>query len=124
MIDTATLQRLGLRAGEPVRFRKGDAGRWYSGKMSGVAIDGSITIFDANGGAEPASGTGGGAPARAAAAGSHGRPSATSPSPGSSCSSGDRPATGPRPRQGSVQHDVEQAEHRLLHGAAAAGVGA
>lgn len=51
MIDTATLHRLGLRAGEPVRFRKGDAGRWFAGKMSGVAIDGSITIFDANGAA-------------------------------------------------------------------------
>ncbi|MBP9054552.1 MAG: hypothetical protein KBF94_18175 [Ilumatobacteraceae bacterium] len=51
MIDTATLQRLGLRAGEPVRFRKGDTGRWFAGKMSGVAIDGSITIFDANGAA-------------------------------------------------------------------------
>lgn len=51
MIDTATLHRLGLRAGEPVRFRKGDAGRWLSGKMSGVAVDGSITVFDANGNA-------------------------------------------------------------------------
>ncbi len=51
MIDATNLQRLGLRAGEPVRFRKGDGGRWFSGKMSGVAIDGSITFFDANGAA-------------------------------------------------------------------------
>jgi hypothetical protein len=51
MIDAVTLQRLGLRAGEPVRFRKGDSARWHAGKMSGVAIDGSITIFDANGAA-------------------------------------------------------------------------
>jgi hypothetical protein len=51
VIDTGTLQRLGLRAGEPVRFKKGDVGRWFTGKMSGVAVDGSITVFDANGGA-------------------------------------------------------------------------
>ena len=51
MIDASALQRLGLRAGEPVRFRKADAGRWFSGKMSSVAVDGSITIFDANGAA-------------------------------------------------------------------------
>jgi hypothetical protein len=53
MIDAATLQRLGMRAGEPVRFRKGagGTGRWFAGKMSGVSIDGSITIFDANGAA-------------------------------------------------------------------------
>ena len=53
MIDTQTLQRLGLRAGEPVRFRKGTdgSGRWLSGKMSGVAVDGSITVYDDNGAA-------------------------------------------------------------------------
>ena len=51
MIDAATLNKFGLKTGEPVRFRKGDAGRWYSGKMSGVAVDGSITVFDANGNA-------------------------------------------------------------------------
>ena len=51
VIDTGTLQRLGLRGGEPVRFKKGDGGRWFTGKMSGVAVDGSITVFDANGGA-------------------------------------------------------------------------
>jgi hypothetical protein len=51
VIDTGTLQRLGLRVGEPVRFKKGDAGRWFNGKMSGIAVDGSITVFDANGGA-------------------------------------------------------------------------
>ena len=49
--DAATLQRLGLRQGEPVRFRKTDTGRWFAGKMSGVALDGSITIYDANGAA-------------------------------------------------------------------------
>jgi hypothetical protein len=44
VIDTGTLQRLGLRAGEPVRFKKGDAGRWFTGKMSGVAVDGSAGL--------------------------------------------------------------------------------
>jgi hypothetical protein len=51
VIDMGTLQRLGLRAGETVRFKKGESGRWFAGKMSGVAVDGSITVFDANGGA-------------------------------------------------------------------------
>lgn len=51
MIDPATLTRLGLKVGEPVRFRKTDGGRWFSGKMSGVAVDGSINLFDANGAA-------------------------------------------------------------------------
>ena len=51
MIDAATPRKLGLRSGEPVRFRKGETGRWFAGKMSGVAIDGSITVFDANGNA-------------------------------------------------------------------------
>ena len=51
IIDAAILQLLGLKAGEPVRFRKGETGRWVAGKMSGVAIDGSITIYDANGAA-------------------------------------------------------------------------
>lgn len=51
MIDAALLSSLGLKAGEPVRFRKADGGRWFTGKMSGVASDGSITVFDANGNA-------------------------------------------------------------------------
>ena len=51
MIDTATLTRLGLRQGEAVRFRKGDAGRWLAGKIAGVAADGSINVFDSNGNA-------------------------------------------------------------------------
>lgn len=51
MIDAATLQRLGLRIGEPVRFRRVDHGRWFAGKMSGVTLDGAITVYDANGSA-------------------------------------------------------------------------
>lgn len=51
MLDLVTLQRLGLQAGEAVRFRKADGGRWFAGKMHGVAADGSITVHDANGAA-------------------------------------------------------------------------
>jgi hypothetical protein len=51
MIDAATLARLGLRQGEPVRFRKTEGGRWQAGKVAGVAADGSINVFDANGNA-------------------------------------------------------------------------
>ena len=49
--DTHTLALLRLTGGEPVRFRKVEGGRWLPGKMSGVAVDGSITIHDANGAA-------------------------------------------------------------------------
>ena len=49
--DAHTLALLRLTSGEPVRFRKAEGGRWLPGKMSGVAIDGSITIHDANGSA-------------------------------------------------------------------------
>ena len=45
------LGKLGLRLGEPVRFRKLDGGRWLPGRMTGVAADGSITIYDADGAA-------------------------------------------------------------------------
>jgi hypothetical protein len=51
MIDSGLLAHLRLTAGEPVRFRKVEGGRWLPGKMSGVAADGSITIHDANGAA-------------------------------------------------------------------------
>ena len=49
--DNHTLALLRLTSGEPVRFRKAEGGRWLPGKMSGVAVDGSITIHDANGAA-------------------------------------------------------------------------
>ena len=49
--DAHTLALLRLTSGEPVRFRKAEGGRWLPGKMSGVAVDGSITIHDANGSA-------------------------------------------------------------------------
>ena len=49
--DAHTLTLLRLTSGELVRFRKAEGGRWLPGKMSGVAVDGSITIHDANGSA-------------------------------------------------------------------------
>ena len=51
MISSGVLLQLGLKAGEPVRFRKAEQGRWFHGTMAGVAVDGSINLFDANGGA-------------------------------------------------------------------------
>jgi hypothetical protein len=45
------LAQLGLRAGEPVRFRKLEGGRWWTGRMSSVAADGSFTIYDTDGAA-------------------------------------------------------------------------
>jgi hypothetical protein len=50
-VDPATLVLIGLRPGEPVRFRKTDGGRWFSGKMSAVTADGAVTIHDAQGAA-------------------------------------------------------------------------
>ena len=51
MFAADVLAQLRLTSGEPVRFRKADGGRWLPGRMSGVAVDGSITIHDANGAA-------------------------------------------------------------------------
>lgn len=46
-----SLARLGLRPGEPIRFRRNDKGRWIVGKVSGVAVDGSVTLHDPDGSA-------------------------------------------------------------------------
>ena len=45
-MDPVLLLQLGLHAGEPVRFRKGDSGRWISGRIAGINSDGSITLHD------------------------------------------------------------------------------
>jgi hypothetical protein len=45
------LERLGLRPGEPVRFRKGDRGRWHTGRLVAVERDGSLLLHDADGAA-------------------------------------------------------------------------
>lgn len=44
-----TLEELGLRAGEPVRWRPRDGARWAEGKVSAVERDGSIGVTDRQG---------------------------------------------------------------------------
>jgi hypothetical protein len=45
------LRQIGLRAGEEVRFRRADRGRWQEGRISWVERDGSITVHDSHGAA-------------------------------------------------------------------------
>ena len=47
----AALARLGLRLGEPIRFRRGGRGRWVTGRVVGVESDGSVTLRDPDGAA-------------------------------------------------------------------------
>ena len=47
----ASLARLGLRMGEPIRFRRNDKGRWIVGRVVGIEYDGSIAIRDPDGSA-------------------------------------------------------------------------
>ena len=47
----AALARLGLRIGEPIRFRRSNRGRWVVGKVSGIEADGSIALRDPDGSA-------------------------------------------------------------------------
>jgi len=42
---------IGLRLAEPIRFRRGGAGRWLVGKVLRVEPDGSITLHDPDGAA-------------------------------------------------------------------------
>ncbi|MCB1001182.1 MAG: hypothetical protein R2713_21690 [Ilumatobacteraceae bacterium] len=51
MTDPLLLERLGLRAGEPIRFRRQGHARWVEGKMAGISADGSIKLFDPDGSA-------------------------------------------------------------------------
>lgn len=46
-----TLNAVGLRLGEHIRFRRNDAGRWVIGKVVRVEPDGSITLHDPDGAA-------------------------------------------------------------------------
>ena len=46
-----SLARLGLRSGEPIRFRRGERGRWIVGRVAGIAADGSVTLRDPDGSA-------------------------------------------------------------------------
>ena len=45
------LEQIGLTAGEAVRFRRGDTGRWIQGRIARVNPDGSITLHDVDGSA-------------------------------------------------------------------------
>ncbi len=45
------LQAIGLVAGEQVRFRRGDHGRWILGQVARVNPDGSLTLHDPDGSA-------------------------------------------------------------------------
>jgi hypothetical protein len=47
----ATLWRLGLRLGEPIRFRRNENGRWIIGRVMGIASDGSVNLRDPDGSA-------------------------------------------------------------------------
>jgi hypothetical protein len=55
MTDPDLLERLGLRKGEVIRFRRtsttGGAGRWVEGRMWGISADGSIKLYDPDGSA-------------------------------------------------------------------------
>jgi hypothetical protein len=44
-----TLNAVGLRLGEPIRFRRNDTGRWIEGKIARMEADGSITLHDPQG---------------------------------------------------------------------------
>jgi len=46
-----TLAAVGLRLGEPVRFRRQEVGRWIEGKVARIEADGSVTLHDPNGAA-------------------------------------------------------------------------
>ena len=46
-----TLNAVGLRLAEPIRFRRHDGGRWLVGKVLRVEPDGSITFHDPDGAA-------------------------------------------------------------------------
>jgi hypothetical protein len=46
-----TLNAVGLRLGEQIRFRRHGAGRWVVGKVARIEPDGSITLHDPDGAA-------------------------------------------------------------------------
>lgn len=46
-----TLNAIGLRLGEPIRFRRNGSGRWLVGKVARVEPDGSVTLHDPDGAA-------------------------------------------------------------------------
>ena len=46
-----TLAAIGLRPGEPARFRRNEGGRWVEGRLTRVEVDGSVTLHDSDGAA-------------------------------------------------------------------------
>jgi biotin-(acetyl-CoA carboxylase) ligase len=50
-VPERTLNAVGLRLGEPIRFRRHDGGRWIVGKVVRIEADGSITLHDPDGAA-------------------------------------------------------------------------
>lgn len=46
-----TLNAVGLRLGEPIRFRRNEPGRWVEGRVVRMEIDGSVTLHDPDGAA-------------------------------------------------------------------------
>jgi hypothetical protein len=51
--DAGTLARIGIRHGEPVRFRRAPQRRWHTGRISAVAHDGSVLVHDTEGATRP-----------------------------------------------------------------------
>jgi hypothetical protein len=47
--DQASLEPLGLRVGEPVRWQRRAGGHWHDGVVIGREADGSIAVRDAQG---------------------------------------------------------------------------
>ena len=39
-----TMAAIGLRPGEPARFRRNEGGRWIEGRLTRVEPDGSVTL--------------------------------------------------------------------------------
>ena len=48
-VDLALLDRLGVRVGEVVRYRRRPAGRWCEGVVTGLERDGSLGLRDGDG---------------------------------------------------------------------------
>ena len=48
-LSADALTALGLRAGEPARFRRRESERWSKGRLAGVEADGSVRVIDDKG---------------------------------------------------------------------------
>jgi hypothetical protein len=50
-VSERVLHAVGLRLGEPIRFRRTASGRWIEGRVARMEADGSITLHDPDGAA-------------------------------------------------------------------------